>query len=115
MNYIKAFKLTNNDEIIGRVIEENHGLTLSSDGLTSDVDGKIISYTVERPHLLALQQGADGRMGLALIPWTLANPSIEEVELPASMVVLSYDCAKHVEDNYVSQTSKIDLSTKISL
>jgi hypothetical protein len=49
-------------------------------------------------------------VGLALIPWTLSNPDISRLEIPASAVLLSFDPSSEVERQYLQQTSGISLS-----
>jgi hypothetical protein len=52
-----------------------------------------------------------GQIGLAFVPWTLSNPTIEVLDVPASAVLLMFDPSERVETQYLEQTSGISLAT----
>lgn len=101
MSDVKAFKMITGEEVLAE---------LTSTTLVSD---KPSTYNVRRPHVLQFQPVGHGQMGLALVPWTLSNPTIERLELPAASVVLMFDPSKKVSDQYLSQTSGISLDTRM--
>jgi hypothetical protein len=51
-----------------------------------------------------------GQIGLAFVPWTLSNPTIEVIEVPAAAVLLVFDPSERVETQYLEQTSGISLT-----
>jgi hypothetical protein len=99
MSDVKAFKMTTGEEVLAEVLN------------TTIVNDKVVTYNVRRPHILQFQPVGPGQMGLALVPWTLSNPSIERMEMPAQAVLLTYEPSKKVSDQYLSQTSGISLDT----
>ena len=68
-------------------------------------NGPVVSYTLRRPHILQMQPMGNGNVGLAFVPWTLSNPTIERLELPASAVLLTFQPSANVERQYLEQTS----------
>lgn len=107
MSKVKSFKMVGGDEIVTEVIEEISNSSSVSDGLFTST---VATYVVRRPHILQFQQVAPGQLGLAFVPWTLSNPGIERLEIPASAVLVSFDPADKVERQYLEQTSGISLS-----
>lgn len=103
---VMAFKLTSGDEIIAEVTSVNRGSKLLTE--TSNV-GTIESYTVRHPHTIQFQPVGNGQLGLALVPWTLSNPTIHELELPATAVLLPFPPSENVKRQYVSQTTGLAL------
>lgn len=109
MSRIISFKMISGEEVISELVETRSGSQL----LTEDsalFQGAITDYVVKRPHILQFQQLGRGQVGLALIPWTLSNPDISRLEIPASAVLLSFDPSSEVERQYLQQTSGISLS-----
>jgi hypothetical protein len=100
---ILAFKLISGDEIVAQVVSRTPGL------LTDSSDSKPTAYVVRRPHILQMQQMGPGQVGLAFIPWTLSNPTIERMELPASAILLTYPPSDNVEQQYMEQTSALQV------
>ncbi len=101
---IVAFKLMGGEEIVAEVLNENRGSMLTGMGSES---GEITSYTIRKPHILRFQPVGRNEVGLAFIPWTLSNPTLERVDLPARSVLLTFSPSENVEQQYVSQTSPI--------
>ena len=98
---VKAFKMVGGDEIVAELLDTKSLLT-NTDTVTH--------YVLRRPHILQLQQLPSGGLGLALVPWTLSNPSIERMEVPASAVLLQFDPSDSTEKQYLEQTSGITLT-----
>jgi hypothetical protein len=98
---VQAFKLVNGQEIVA-VLEKTqyNNVTMANPS----------GYTLRKPHILQLQQDGRGHIGMVFIPWTLANPDLPEIFLPAEHVMFSFSPAEEVERQYLSQTSGIDLS-----
>lgn len=104
---VKAFKIVGGEEIVAEVLEVKSGNQRVVDGL---FEGAVTAYIVRRPHILQFQPVAPGQVGLAFVPWTLSNPEIERMEIPASAVVLTFNPSANTERQYLQQTSGIALS-----
>lgn len=74
-----------------------------------DQSGNIISYVLDSPQVLSVQN-VQGRVGLAFIPWTLSNPDISSITVPATSVLVTFSPADMVEKQYLQETSKIALA-----
>lgn len=103
---ILSFKLIGGDEIVAEVVGVKRGNVL-----TESTTSPITEYMVRRPHILQFQPVAPGKVGLAFVPWTLSNPTIERMQLPASAVILTFSPSENVEKQYIEQTSGIQLAT----
>lgn len=99
VNSVKSFKLVGGDEIVAEVVAEKQ-----------THDSSVVSYTLRRPHILQFQPMGNGNLGLAFVPWTLSNPTIERIDIPVSQVVAMFDPAERVERQYLEQTSGISLA-----
>lgn len=107
MSDIRSFKLVTGDEIIASVVRE-----IKSSSMLTESEGssKVEGYVVKRPHSIQFQPVAPGQLGLALIPFTLSNPDIAELTIPASALVIPPFATAHgVQKQYLEQTSGIDL------
>jgi hypothetical protein len=100
MSEIVSLKMITGEEL---VTELKSTLTL----LGSD---KPTSYVVRRPHILQFQQVRPGQLGLAFVPWTLSNPEIETLEIPANSVLVKFTPAENVQQQYLQQTSSIQIA-----
>lgn len=108
MSEVKVFKIVTGEEVVAELVSQR----FVSD---ANVPEKIVSYSIRRPHTLQFQQVAPGQIGLAFVPWVLSNPSIEELKVPASAVIIPpFDADPQVERQYLEQTSGISLSAAIS-
>lgn len=96
MTSVKSFKMVTGEEVVAEVVETKVGTS-------------VLSYVLKRPHILQFQQIGQGQLGLALVPWTLSNPTIERLDVPAAAVVLSFDPSAEVERQYLQQTSGISI------
>lgn len=96
---VKSFKMITGEEVVARLISTNSTL-----GLTPQV----ISYKMESPLVLSVHQQG-GRVGLGFMPWTLSNPDLGEVDVPASAVVITFKPSDVIEKQYMQETSKIAL------
>ena len=67
------------------------------------------AYVIDKPFVLHVQHTPQG-MAMGLAPWTLANPGMSSLTVPASSVLVMYDVDAGVEQQYLQQTSGIDLS-----
>jgi len=104
MGAVKSFKIAGGDEIVAEVIDEiRSGLVVESAQQT------VSAWVVRRPHALKMQPMGSGQVGLAFIPWTLSNPTIERMQIPASIVSVMFDPSDQVEKQYLQQTSGISL------
>lgn len=106
MAQVKAFKMHGGDEVVASVIDTIY----HPSNLESTTEKKVKSYILRRPHILRFQPMANGQLGLAFVPWTLSNPSIERLEVPAEAVLLAFDAEDRVETQYLEQTSGISLA-----
>lgn len=95
---IVSFKMISGEEVVAELRS------------TIDVNDKATTYRVRRPHILQFQPVGPGQMGLALVPWTLADPSIEVLDVPASAVLLHYPASENTARQYVQQTTNIALA-----
>jgi len=107
MSQVKSFKLLGGEEIVAEVLEEKSGNVLSEG---SAKHFPVTSYIIRRPHILQFQPMGNGQLGLAFVPWTLSNPTIERMEIPVSCVLLTFDPSANVERQYLEQTSGISRS-----
>lgn len=100
---VLSFKINGGDEVVARVIK-----TVRKD---NNVDGEITSYIVRRPHILRFQQTGPNQVGLIFVPWTLSNPEIDRLEIPAaSLVIPPFAPSSNVETQYQEQTSGLVLA-----
>lgn len=102
MSTVLSFKLVSGEEIVATVTSTKETILGS---------GVVASYSVRRPHILQFQPMGGGQLGLAFVPWTLSNPGIDNLEIPASAVLLTFTPAGGVEKQYLQQTSGIELAT----
>jgi hypothetical protein len=107
MSQVKSFKLRGGEEVVAEVVEERSGSSIVSDGLFSN---SVTVYVLRRPHILQFQPVGPGQVGLAFVPWTLSNPMIEKLDLPAEQVVVTFAPSENVERQYLEQTSGISLA-----
>ena len=96
-----SFKIVGGEEIVASVIK-----TLHANG----VDNTPTGWVVRRPHILRFQPVAPGQVGLAFVPWTLSNPEIDRIEIPASAVLLTFAPSDNVEKQYLEQTTRLTLN-----
>lgn len=78
-----------------------------------DSTGKIISYEIRKPHILQFQPMGGGKLGLAFVPWTLSNPELDTVIVPASAVIFKFSPSGNVEGQFIQQTSSIQIASTI--
>jgi hypothetical protein len=90
MNVI-AMKMTNGDELIGRLEAELKDC-----------------YEVSHLQHTMLQQGRDGQFGLAMMPYLVTNTDAK-VQIHKSHVVCVFDPELEIEKNYLQRTSGIAL------
>lgn len=109
MSDVLSFKMISGEEIVAEIRSVNRKMNATLDPLGQS---EILSYTVRRPHILQFQPVAPGQLGLAFVPWTLSNPEIEVVEIPATAVMLTFTTSAKVEKQYLQQTSGISLDTR---
>ncbi len=112
MSEILAFKMIIGEEVVGEVIEEvrsaGHTQTMLLEA-PKKPEGEITAWRVRRPHVLRFINSPQGA-NLAFIPWTLCNPTIEVMTIPASAVLLTFPPSANVEKQYLEQTSGIALA-----
>jgi hypothetical protein len=97
MGKVQVFKMLTSEEVV-------------AEASASFIGSKEV-YTLRRPHTLQFQQIAPGQIGLAFVPWALSNPTIENMEVPASALLIPpFDPDPKVERQYLEQTSGISLS-----
>ncbi len=102
MAKVLSFKIVGGEEVVAEVLNEKFSGT-----------DKITSYTLKRPHILQFHQSGNGQVGLAFVPWTLSNPGIVSIEVPASAVILTFEPSLAVSDQYLQQVSGLSLATHI--
>jgi hypothetical protein len=100
MSDVMSFKMVSGEEVVAELVSTK----------TLTPESAPLSYTVRRPHILQFQPVGPGQLGLAFVPWTLSNPAIERLEIPASAVLLTFPPADKVERQYLEQTSGISLA-----
>lgn len=106
MSVVKAFKLITGEEVIAEVQDTKTQQLLQEDA--RDIRDAAL-YTLRRPHVLQVQQVAPGKFGMAIVPYTLSNPDLEEVVIPASRVITIFGVADSIEKQYLQQTSGLAL------
>lgn len=102
---VKAFKLTNGDEIIAYAEADTRKRLLETgfDG-TKLVNEETGEYIISKVRAVVLTRGPDGGIGFAILPWLASNPDLT-FKLPKSMVAFEIEPLKGVEDSYIAQTS----------
>jgi hypothetical protein len=100
MSNVMSFKMISGEEVVAELVSTK----------TITENSSPISYTVRRPHVLQFQPVGPGQLGLAFVPWTLSNPAIERLEIPASAILLTFTPVDKVERQYLEQTSGISLA-----
>jgi len=110
MGNILSFKMRGGDEVVAEVIGVESGKKTLLEQEFSSTLPPVTEYHIRRPHILRFMQTGPGQSGLVFIPWTLSNPTIEKMVIPASEVVLTYDPSANVEKQYIEQTSGIALA-----
>lgn len=111
MSKILSFKTIGGEELVAEVVREitNGGILTEGAGAST-----IVAYVLKRPHVLRFQPVGPGQLGLAFVPWTLSNPDAVEITLPVkSLIADPFEPAHRVEQQYLEQTSGIDLSTRV--
>ncbi len=108
---VKSFKMVTGEEVVAEVVMEKSGNEVSTDGLFTN---SITEYVLRRPHTLQFQQVGPGQIGLALVPWTLSNPAIDNLSVPASAVLIAFYPSDKVEQQYIEQTSGISLARTLA-
>lgn len=94
---IKSFKLVGGDEIVAEIVRTALGTAAQN-------------WVIKRPLAIKFQPMGQGQIGLALVPWALSNPTIDELHLPEKAVIAQYEPSATVERQYLQQTSGIELS-----
>ena len=111
---ILSFKTVGGEELVAEVLREvtaTPNLLLGSAASSSEV----VAYVLKRPHVLRVQPIGPGQMGLVFVPWTLSNPELNELTLPVkSLIAEPFEPATNVYNQYLEQTSGIDLSSKLN-
>ncbi len=93
MNEIMGVKLTNGDELIGRLL-------LDGDG-----------YITEKARVLRVMSTPDGPVA-ALMPWLITASEHAEIRLlKTAMLAQPFEVSKAVHDDYIKQTTGIVLAT----
>lgn len=106
---ILSFKTIGGEELVAEVVRE-----VTGGGILTDTAAPVTAYVLKRPHVLRFQPVGPGQLGLAFVPWTLSNPDISEITLPAkSLIADPFEPAHRVEQQYLEQTSGIDLSSRV--
>jgi hypothetical protein len=112
MSEVKSFKMVGGDEVVAEVTDTIYGNPIFATKNSGAEKGEITGYTVRRPHILQFQPMPNGNIGLAFIPWTLSNPTIERLNLPVSALIIPpFDPSPNVTKQYLEQTSGIALVT----
>ena len=112
MSKVLAFKLVGGEEVVADVLEEKRDAALLVEARLG-YNGEVTSYVVRRPHILRFQPIAPNQIGLAFVPWTLSNPEIDKLEIPAKAVLLTYTPSANVEQQYLEQTSGLALAKTV--
>lgn len=95
---IRGFKIMGGEEVVAEVTGEVFA------------GNNVTHIKIKRPHILQFQPVAPGKVGLAFVPWTLSNPDIDELDVPMSIILLSYPVSKAVESNYIRQTTGLEIA-----
>lgn len=111
MSVVKAFKLVTGEEIIAEVRDSTTQLLLEE--VSKGMRAEEKSYVLRRPNVLHFQQVAPGKFGMAMAPYTLSNPELEEVTIPANKIITTYNVASSVEKQYLEQNTGLALSGDI--
>ena len=107
MSVVKAFKLVTGEEVIAEVRDsDTQKLLLEEQRDTRDA----VVYTLRHPNVLQFQQVGPGKFGMAMVPYTLSNPDLEEVKIPASKIITIFDVASNVEKQYLEQNTGLALA-----
>lgn len=97
MSNIKAIKLINGIEIIGKV--EN-----GRDGTWK---------VIKNPMAVEMMQNGKGEVGIGLAPVALSNSDISSIDIDDKHILFMIDVDKEIEKSYIKQTSGIELVTAL--
>lgn len=68
---------------------------------------------ISSPRTVAPVQTGQGTISVMLIPWLIGSPDAEDITIQESHIVGKlYTVPKMMEDNYLSQISKLDLTSR---
>jgi hypothetical protein len=95
---IRGIKIQGGEEIVAEVVGEVFN------------GGNVTALKVRRPHILQFQQVAPGKVGLAFVPWTLSNPDIDRLDIPTSIILITYPVSATVQSNYIRQTTGLEIA-----
>jgi hypothetical protein len=113
---ILCIKMKTGEDVIARV--NGPTLIMSSDSSSQLLDetpprmcdGDV---TIDEPRVITLQEVPGGRMALALVPYLMGDHETKMVINLKDAAVGIYKARKEIEDSYLAQTSKIDLSATL--
>lgn len=101
MSDVVTFKLVSGEEVVASLICK----------LSPTLDSNVAAYRVSKPQTLQFRPfGNSGQMGLAFMPWTLSNPTLREVDIPATFVMCMVETDSEVARQYLEQTTGIALA-----
>lgn len=109
MAQVLSFKLITGQEVVAEIADKKTSSILMESGSRDTRD--VIEYVLRRPHVLEFQPVGPGQIGLAFVPWTLSNPELESVSIPANMIISVFSPSEKVERQYLQQTSGISIAS----
>ena len=96
---VKAFKLTNGDEIIAEITDTKFAHAVPS------------VFTIKRPLQLRAQMTPEGPQ-LGFFPWAMMLPEGETCELTNRSFFICYDPVEDVKNDYIRNVTGIDIVTR---
>lgn len=110
MNLI-CIKMKTGEDVIARVKETyNSDITPLSETPPRMPKGDVV---LENPCVISLQEVPGGRMALALLPYLMGDHEADfAVDLHHAAVGV-YKARAEIEDSYIKQTSKLDLTSTL--
>jgi hypothetical protein len=101
MSNVVTLKLVSGEEVVATLVSK----------ISATLDSNVAAYRVSKPQTLQFRPfGNSGQMGLAFMPWTLSNPTLREVDIPATFVMCVVDTDAEVTRQYLEQTTGIALA-----
>ena len=93
MSEVRAFKLSSGEEVIAKIEQ--------------DFNDKVV---ISKPRVVQAMRMKDGAVGISLVPWIFSGSDTQPVTLFFSNIVTVVSPIPEMVDNYLRETSGLDLS-----
>jgi hypothetical protein len=113
---ILCIKMKTGEDVIARVdAPTTFGAESSTAKMLDETPPRMCDgdVTIDEPRVITLQEVPGGRMALALVPYLMGDHETKMIVNLKDAAVGIYKARKEIEDSYLAQTSKIDLSATL--